>query len=193
MNAKQSKVSKATQAAIRGGNFYDDGVSLGQDLAVSSDAIVEALATCKKPADKSALLAGFIAGYVAASKKKITEGAARRTFYRLAKKYAPESSNRQSKANKKKADEKAANDEKAAKIQTIMSEKEMAQAIMSATMFIAEWQVSAGGGTLEKLGALLQILTPSTAAKKAKAAKAKAAPVDESDDDESDDDESDDE
>ncbi len=174
MNAKQTKVSKAVADAVRGGNFYDDGVSLGQDVAVTVAEVAKALKQCKKPADTVALREGFIVGFqgawAATTGKVVSYAAARRKFYRMAKMHLDPKVNRQAKANEAKDAAKANGEAKVEKIATVMSEKDMARAIIGATMFIAEWQgQTQDNDTLERLGKLLAIVTPQAAKGKAKA------------------------
>lgn len=164
MNVKQSKVSKATQAAIRGGNFYDDGVIDGQDMGVTYQSVIANLARCKTPADRTAYRGGFMAGYMGVT--KCSEEAARRQFYRLAKKHAPASSNKQHKANAKKEAAAKATDAKVEKIAKVMSEKDMARALLGASVFIAHWQSETKDADVtDRLGKLLAIITPKSTGK----------------------------
>jgi len=168
MKTNQSKVAKAVQAVVRGGNFYDDGVSLGQDVAVTVADIAKALKTCKKPADTVALREGFIVGYqgawAATTGKAVSYEAARRKFYRMAKMHLDPKVNRQSKANAAKAEAKQEADAKVEKIAKVMSEKDMARALLGASMFIAHWQNEAKDkDVIDRLGKLLAIVTPKAA------------------------------
>lgn len=158
MKAKLNKVAQA----IRSLNFFDMGEALGFESVVSEQQFREVLRCCKSPRDRNDVRDGYIAARQAAG---ASYEAARRKFYREAKLYAPESSNRQKKANAKKAAAKQAEADavvggndggKAHKL----SEKTMARNITAATRFIATWQDAAMGqaDTLDRLGKLLQVL-----------------------------------
>lgn len=162
MATKQSKVSKQQSRDIRAHNFYDMGEALGYDDNATEQQWQAALRACKKPADRNALRAGFVAAVMASGK---SEAAAQRRFSRLANAYTPETS-RKAKSNAAKA-EAAANDDAGDDddaddgAQVIrLSEKQLARNVLQATTFIAAWQAGeADSTTLGRLGELLAILS----------------------------------
>ena len=163
---KEGKVTKAMKRTIRAHNFYDMGEALGFESMVSETQWRDALRSCKGTADRNALRDGFIAARMAGGS---SYDAARRKFYREAALYAPESSNRQAKANAAKAAAKEAEADgdaddadiggDAAKV-TRLSEKQLARNVLQATAFLAAWQAGeADAGTLGRIGELLAILS----------------------------------
>src|SRR5881394_1082772 len=89
MKAKQNKLSVAIERAIRAENFYVVGESLGFEEIVTAEYWVGALKSLKKPADRVAMRAGFVAAYRCAHK---SEAAAQKRFSRLAAMYSPQTS-----------------------------------------------------------------------------------------------------
>jgi hypothetical protein len=191
---EQKKVALAVAAAVRGGNFYNDGVNLGQDAAVTASAVKRALATCKKPADTVALREGFIVGWQGVwwtlENKVVSYEAAKRKFYRMAKLHLDPKVNRQSKANAAKAEAKADADAGAEKIVAVLSDKQMAAALLGITLYIGEKQRTVGNmnkkQVLGMLGELLAIATPKGSKAKGKKADAEV-PMIEADAEENDD------
>ena len=160
-------------------NFCTMGAELALDSIGTSELWQAHFKAIKTPADRKDMRKGFSEQCIAMRLKDkfgkllTLEGADKR-FERMAAIHCPGTS-RKAKANAAKAAAKeAATDaivggEKDGK--TVMSEKDMAKALIAATMYIADWQgKTQDADTLERLGKLLAIITPKAA--KAKAAKA---------------------
>ena len=174
------KVDFAAQET-RASNFCTMGAELANDSVATAEMWQVRFAAIKTPQDRKDIRFGFSQQLIAMKSKDqfgkllTLEGADKR-FERMAALHCPGTS-RKAKANAKKAKAKqAAKDaivggEKDGK--TVMSEKDMAKALIAATLFIADWQgKTQDAPTLEQLGKLLAIITPKAAAKKAKAKQA---------------------
>jgi len=173
MKAKQNKLSVAIERAIRAENFYVVGESLGFEEIVTAEYWVGALKSLKKPADRVAMRAGFVAAYRCAHK---SEAAAQKRFSRLAAMYSPQTS-RKAKSNEAKAAEgeaiEAATDGADDSIVSTLSESQLKRNVLQATVMLAMLQTTADAAVAKSIGEVLAVLVQ----KGKKAAKAAAANV----------------
>lgn len=137
--SKPAKTTIAREATPAETAAYATGFELGSEHAESQAAWKQALASCKSTEMRSALRAGFVAGYApfCANTK-----AAQNRFDYLARMFAPAHTSRKAKSTAKKAKKakKGGRPEKAKAAKTVMSEKTMARNITAALGYIAKMQ-----------------------------------------------------
>lgn len=136
---KPAKPTIAREATPAETSAYATGFELGSEHAESQAAWKQALASCKSTEMRSALRAGFVAGYAPFC---ATAKAAQNRFDYLARMFAPAATSRKAKSNAKKAKAKAkgGRPEKTKATKAVMSEKTMARNITAALGYIAKMQ-----------------------------------------------------